>query len=188
MIYFFINILMYLLITFFLIKYYSNKMNITNFIVILFNMNIYFLFIYKDINFLYGILVLISSLIISYFFSLFNKNNQEIVLIKDGNINFHELLNHYSYYKLIKYLKRHHIKLDEVSYCIKKNNNLVIIKNKDINFPISLIVDGKLINENLKLINKDKDWLTRELLENNLLVKDVEYAYFKKNKVYFINN
>ena len=188
MIYFFINIIMYLIIIFILVKYYSNRMNITNFIVILFNMNICFLFIYKDINFLYGILVLISSLIVSYFFSLFNKNNKEVILIKDGNINFHELVNYYSYYKLIRYLKRHHIKLDEIAYCIKKNNDLVVIKNKGINFPVSLIVDGKLINENLRLINKSKEWLTRELLENHLLIKDIEYAYFKKDKVYFINN
>ena len=188
MIYFFINILMYLIIIFLLLKYYYNKMNITSFIMILFNMNIYFIFIYKDINFLYGILVLIMSLIISYFFSLFNKNNEEIILIKDGNINFHELVNYYSYYKLVKYLKIRHIKLDEIAYCIKKNNNLVVIKNIDINYPISLIVDGKLINENLKLINRDKEWLNKELLEKNMLVKDIEYAYFKKDKVYFINN
>lgn len=188
MIYFFINILMYLIIIFFLIWYYRNKMNMISFMMILFNMNIYFVFIDRDINFLYGILVLFSSVIISYFFSLFSKNNQEVILIKDGNINFRELVNSYSYYRLIRYLKIHHINLDEVSYCIKKNNNLVVIKNKDINFPISLIVDGKLISENLKLINKDKDWLNKELLSYNLLIKDIEYAYFRKNKIYFVNN
>ena len=188
MIYFFINVLMYLIIIFFQIWYYRNKMNMISFMMILFNMNIYFVFIDRDINFLYGILVLISSVIISYFFSLFSKNNQEVILIKDGNINFRELVNSYSYYRLIRYLKIHHINLDEVSYCIKKNNNLVVIKNKDINFPISLIVDGKLISENLKLINKDKDWLNKELLSYNLLIKDIEYAYFRKNKIYFVNN
>ena len=188
MIYFFINIMIYLTIVFLLLKYFRNKMNITNFIIILFNMNIYFIFIYKDINFIYGILVLLISIIFSYSFSFFNKNKEEVILIKDGNINFHELVNYYSYYKLVKYLKIRNIKLDEISYCIKKNNNLIIIKNKDINYPISLIIDGKLITENLKLINKNKDWLNKELLEKNMLIKDIEYAYFKKDKVYFINN
>ena len=120
MIYFFINVIMYLIMLFLLIKYYEHQMNTTSFIIILFNMNVYFLFIYQDINFLYGLMVLIFSFVLSTFFNLFTKNNQEVILIKDGNVNFHELLNHYSYYKLVNYLKIRHIHLDEVAYCIKK--------------------------------------------------------------------
>ena len=63
-----------------------------------------------------------------------------------------------------------------------------MFRNKDIGYPVSIIVDGKLITENLKLINKNKDWLMNQLLEKHLLIKDIDYAYFKKNKIYFINN
>ena len=188
MIYFFINILMYLLIILLLIRYFINRMNIISFCVILFNMNVFLFFIYQNINFLYGILVSIVSIILLYFIELFNKDSKEIVLIKDGNINFHELINNYSYFKLISYLKLHHYHLDEIAYCIKKNNHLTIIKNKNISFPISLILDGKLINENLSLINKSEEWLKKELLKRNLLIKNVDYAYFKQNKIYFVNN
>ena len=188
MIYFFINIVMYLVIIFFLIKYLLKRMNIIAFIMILFNMNVYLFFIYKNINFFYGILVAIISLILIYFLNMFSSNNNEIILIKDGNINFHELINHYSYNRLVNYLRLRHITLDEIAYCVKKNNNLTIIRNKDIGYPVSIIIDGKLITENLKLINKNKDWLMNELLEKHLLIKDIDYAYFKKNKIYFINN
>ena len=188
MIYFFVNIVMYLVIIFFLIKYLLKRMNVISFVMIIFNMNIYLFFIYKSINFFYGILVAIVSLILIYFLNMFSDNNNEIILIKDGNINFHELINHYSYNRLVNYLRLHHITLDEIAYCVKKNNNLTIIRNKDIGYPVSIIVDGKLITENLKLINKNKDWLMNQLLEKHLLIKDIDYAYFKKNKIYFINN
>ena len=188
MIYFFMNILMYLVIILLLIRILYYKMNIINFIIILFNVNIAFILIYKNINFLYGIIIAIISLICSYFFNLLITDNKEIILIKDGNINFHELVNNYSYYRLIRYLKLHHISLDEVAYLIKKNNNITVIKNRDIGYPISIILDGKLIDENLILINKDKEWLNNELLQKNLFIKDIDYAYFKKNKIYFINN
>ena len=188
MIYFFINVLMYLVIIVLLIKYYQYRMNIHNFMLILFDINIFSIMIYQNISFIYGILVVIVSFIVSYFANLFNIDNKEIVLIKNGNINFHELVNNYSYNRLVNYLKLHHIRLDEIAYCIKKNNNLIVIKNKDFNYPVSIIIDGKLIVENLSLINKDKEWLKKELLDKNLLIKNIDYAYFKKNKIYFINN
>lgn len=129
MIYFFINIIMYLVMILLLVKYFQNKMTITSFIIILFNMNVYLFFIYQNINYLYGLLVLIVSLILYYFINMLSNDNKEIILIKNGKINFHELIENYSYYKLINYLKYRHIKLDEVDYCIKKGSQLAIIKN-----------------------------------------------------------
>ena len=126
MIYFFINILMYLVMILFLIKYFKN-IDITSFIIILFNMNTYFILIYKDINFIYGLLVLIGSLILYYLYNLFNKNN-DIILIENGKIKFNILIKNYSYRKLINYLKRHHLKVEDVDYCIKSGNQLIIQK------------------------------------------------------------
>ena len=188
MIYFFINIISYLIVILLLVRYYYDKMNSINFIIILFNMNVFFFFIYQNINFIYGVLVLIITLILKYFINLFTSDNKEIILIKDGNINFHELINHYSYYKLVNYLKRHHINLSEVNYCIKYGNKLTIIKNKNIGFPISIIVDGKLINNNLKLIKKEENWLKEELKKRNLSLSNIDFAYYKNNNIYFINN
>lgn len=186
MFYFIINVLMYLVMLLIIIKYFK-KMDLISFIIILFNMNIYVIFLEKDLNFLYGLMISILSIVFYKFINLFKKDNQDIILVHNGNINFHELINNYSYSKLANYLKRHKINLDEIEYCIKNNNHLTVIKNKDINsYPVSIILDGKLLNENLKLIHKSEDWLKEELLKEHLLINMVNYAYYKNNRVYFV--
>ena len=129
MIYFFINILMYLVMELLLAIYFYHKITITSFIIVLFNMNVYFFFIYKNINFIYGLLFLIISLILYYFINLLIKENKEVLLIQKGNINFHEVITNYSYQKLINYLKHHKVKLDEVDYCLKRGNRITIIRD-----------------------------------------------------------
>ncbi len=129
MIYFFINILMYLVTILLLISFFYKRMTITSFIIILFNMNVYFFFIYQNINFLYGLLFLLISLILYYFVEIIIKESKEVLLIQKGNINFHEVISNYSSQRLINYLKHHKIKLDEVDYCLKRGNRLTTIKN-----------------------------------------------------------
>ena len=186
MIYFFMNYVFYLIILLFLSNYFKNNFDLKIIIIIFFNISIFTLFTYHNINIIYGVIVLIISLFIYYITSYFNKENKEIILIKDGNINFHELINNYSYHKLINYLKIRHIKLEEVSYCIMKNKRLIVIKNKDINYPISIILNGNLIENNLKLISKSKKWLDSELINHNLEIKNINYAYYKDNNLYFV--
>ena len=185
----FFNVIMYLIILLLLIMFFKNKVNIFSFLILLFNLDIYFLFIYLNINIVYGILTGIISIILYLFVVSFDKEDEESILIKNGNINFHEVIKHYSYHKLFNYLKLRKIKLDEIEYCIKSNNRLIVIKNKNIkSFPVSIIIDGNIREENLRLINKNKIWLNEELLKKHLLVKNIEYAYYWKNKIYFINN
>ena len=128
MIYFFINIMMYLVIILFLIKYFYHNMTIISFIIILFDMNVFLFFIYQNINFLYGILILSVSLILYFFMNLMMHIEKEVILIQNGNINFHEIINNYSYDKLISYLHRHNLKLSDINYCFKRGNKLTIIK------------------------------------------------------------
>lgn len=187
MIYFFLNIVMYLVINGFMIVYFKNRMNLFSFLLVLFNMNLSFILIMLDYNFIYDIFFSLITLLFYHFFTLWEKSNKEIVLIKDGNINFHNLINYYSFNKLWLYLKIRNIKLDEVAYCIKSNHGLIIIKNKDIkSFPVSIIVNGNLLEENLKLISKNKSWLEEELLKKKMMIKDINYAYYQKNKMYFV--
>ena len=133
MIYFFINIILYLLTILFLVQYFYHKMTINSFIIIIFNMNVFFFFIYQNINYIYGLLFLIISLIMYYFINSITNANKEIILIQNGNINIHKVLNNYSYHKLVSYLKKHHIELNEVKLCLKKGNNLTIIKKSKMN-------------------------------------------------------
>ncbi len=189
MIYLFFNILMYFFINMITVLIYKNKFNIYTFIIIIFHLNLSFFFIYNDINFIYFLLFSIISSIFYNVFHYYNNNNQEIILIKDGNIDFHNLVKYYSYYKLLTYLKIRNIKLDEISYCILKNNHLIIIKDKIIkNFPVSIIINGIIREENLKLINKNNLWLSNELERENIKINNISYAYYLKDKIYFIKN
>jgi len=192
MIYFYINLVMYSLLIVILYKYFNRvKITILDFLLLFFNINLYLILLFKDFNFIYGLIssiliILIKELCLLLFKE--KKYEKQIFLIKEGIINFHELVNNnYSYDKLINYLKRKKIKLDEIEYCILNNNKLTIIKNSDIkNYPISIIIDGKVIENNLKLINKDINWLKLELNNNDL--ECIDYAYFKKNKLFFITS
>ena len=150
-------------------------------------MNISFFFLYQDLNFIYFLFLSILTILIYQFILLFKRKNKEIILIKEGNINFHAVINHYSLSKLVLYLKIRRIRIDEVEYCLLKGSHLFIIKNNSIkHYPVSIIVDGILQNDNLKLISKSEEWLKKELLNNHLLVKMVDYAYYKNNRIYFM--
>ena len=187
MIYFF-NILGYLIVNILITYYFRNKMNIMSFIIILFHLNLSFFLIYQEINVIYFLILSILSILLYNLFFI-RKNNKEIILVQDGNINFHEIVNYYSYQKLMAYIKMKKVLLNEIAYLIKKDNQLILIKNDiHLNYPISIIVDGKLIYQNLMIINKNKEWLKKELLKENLLIEMIDFAYYKKNKIYFIKN
>lgn len=189
MIYLFFNVLMYFIINMTLVLIYKKKINIFTFIILLFHLNLSFFFIYNDINFMYFLIFSITSSLFYNIFYYYNNNNQEIILIKEGNIDFHNLIKHYSYHKLLSYLKIRNIKLDEISYGILKNNHLIIIKDKLIkNFPVSIIINGIIREENLKLINKNNLWLNSELEKENINLNNISYAYYLKDKIYFIKS
>ena len=190
MIYFYINLVMYSLLIVILYKYFNRvKITILDFLLLFFNINLYLILLFKDFNFIYGLISSILIILIKELSLLLfkeKKHEKQIFLIKEGIINFHELVNNnYSYDKLINYLKRKKIKLDEIEYCILKDNKLTIIKNNDIkNYPISIIIDGKVIDQNIK--TKEINWLKLELNNNDL--KCIDYAYFKKDKLFFITS
>ncbi len=113
------------------------------------------------------------------------------ILINRGLINFHELINeHISYESLIINLKKKGINdPSEVDYCIKQNNDLIIFKKNSIkNYPISIIIDGKVLKDNLFSIHKTYEWLEHKINENNLELSNINYAYFKNKEVYFVTN
>ena len=128
MIYFFLNIFSNLLCIIFLVFYFRRRINIISFILILFNINTSFFFIFLNYNGIYELIVLLFSILLYNFLLFFDKEEQDIILIQNGNINFHEVIKNYSYQKLIKYLKRHHVRLDEIEYCILYNKHLTILK------------------------------------------------------------
>lgn len=182
----------------FIVFYYLylslKKITILDFVLLVFNMNLYVIFILKDIHFFIGLLcslviILVKELCLSLF-KVIKKDIKEIVLIKNGMIDFHSIVsNKIDFHKLVKDIKKRKIRIDEIEYCLKKDDDLIIVKNKDIkNYPLGLIVDGNILFNNLQVIKKDVSWLENELVLNNLTVNDIDYAYYKKNRLYFITN
>ena len=127
-----------------------------------------------------------------YEFSLNNKiKNSDKVFINRGIINFQELIKeNYSYDNLIYNLKKKGISNPNlVDYCIKKNNDLIIFRKNSIkNYPISLIIDGNILKDNLFSINKTIEWLNKKIIDSNLELKNINYAYFKNREIYFVTN
>ena len=198
MFYFVIKIIFYLLII--LSVYYllnRKEINILEIIILLFVFNICIYSMNNNIS-LINTLIISLIIVISYYLYIFlyNKNvnkkiTNENVLINRGIINFNNLIKeHISYNNLIYEIKKKGINNpNTIDYCIKRNGEYIIFKKNSIkNYPISLIIDGNLLKDNLFSINKSLEWINKKIDENNLELKDINYAYFKNKEVYFITN
>lgn len=196
MISFFLKIIISTSIIFLTYSIFQKKeIKILEIIILLFLFHLCILSIYLNLSMF--LLLLSSILIISiYYFYCFLENKEIInklpkdkVLINRGIINFNELVSSgYNYNELIYQLKKRGIdNPDNIDYCIKKSNDLIIFQKNSIkNYPISLIIDGNILKDNLFSIKKNIDWLERKIDENYLNIKDINYAYYKEKQVYFI--
>ena len=199
MFYFFLKIL-FILTILLTIYYLFNKkeIGILEELILLFTLNILLFGLYHDWN-LFKLFLASSLIIFIYYFYKFLEENkvkrklekETKVFINRGIINFHELIkSHYSYNDLLYSLKKRGISNQNmVDYCIKVGNDIVVFgKNNFLNYPISLIVDGKILRDNLLSINKSNEWLDRKINENNLELNDINYAYYKNSRIFFITN
>lgn len=199
MFYFFMKVIFNLLIV--MVSYYllnKKEINILEILVLLFIFHINIMSIYNNVHILVTLFFDLIIMIFYYLYQfLYNKNiskkiiDDDNVLIDRGIINFNNLIKyHISYQGLIESLRKYGINNPSfVDYCIKKNNNLIVFKKNSIkNYPISIIIDGKIIKDNLFSINKTIDWLNKQINDNNLELKNINYAYFKNKEIYFITN
>ena len=112
------------------------------------------------------------------------------LIINNGKLSFKEMIKQrYSLDDLLLALRQKEINnINEVEYAIlEKNGKLSIFKydNKK-NYPLPIIIDGQVDMNSLKNINKSLSWLNNILLNNNLLIENVFYAFYKNDEVYFI--
>ena len=155
---------------------------------------------YKE-PFLYAfvpIIILVTLQVILSFISLKNfkirklLDGRESVIINKGILNIKEMIKQrYSLNDLLLQLRENNIRtIEEVDYAVLENNGKLSVfkkddKDKDI-FPLPIIVDGNIEKSNLKLINKNIDWLNNTLYEKKLKLKDIFYAFYKNKNIYFI--
>lgn len=144
--------------------------------------------------------IIFSKLSLNQFF---NKMllGRPTILIKHGKIIEENIKKeHISLIQLTSILRVNgYPKLEDVEYAILEPTGEISIIPKpevrgvtanDLNLeveyeglPIGVIVDGKIQEKNLKIINKDKKWLENKLKEEGINnIKDVVYAYATDQK------
>lgn len=115
------------------------------------------------------------------------------LIISNGKVNYHEMIKlRYSLDDLLISLRQKEIRnIDEVEYAfLEPNGKLSIFKYGIFKikkaYPMPLIVDGQVQEKALLYIKKDKDWLMNQIIEKNLNLENIFYAFYKNNKIYVI--
>ena len=112
-------------------------------------------------------------------------DGKPILIINNGKINKKVMKKiRYTLDDLLLELRELNINnLKDVKYAILENNGkLTAFKNS--NYPLPIIMDGKVDNESLKNINKDQKWIKEQLQDKN--IKDIFYAYYENNTLHII--
>ena len=116
------------------------------------------------------------------------------VIISKGKVNFKEMKSlRYNLDDLLMQLRINSIKsIEEVDYAVlESNGKLSIFKRQDDpnrEYPLPLIIDGKIDLEVLNKINKSKNWLDKEFKRNDIRIENIFYCFYKNNKLYIIEN
>lgn len=110
------------------------------------------------------------------------------IIIKNGKLNFTEMSKiRYSLDDLITQLRLQGIKsIEKIKYAVLENNGNLSVFTDDSDYPMPLILDGVIDYQVLKEINKDYKWLNNILLNKNLELKNVFYAFYTNRKIFII--
>ena len=113
------------------------------------------------------------------------------VIINNGKIQIKEMVKQrYNLDDLLTQLREENFKsISEVDYAIlETSGKLSVFKkenSKKITFPLPLIVEGKIEYDNLKLLNKDTNWLINNIKTD---ISNIFYGFYKENSIYIIKN
>lgn len=152
-------------------------------------------------NFLYNLMPVFVLVILQILIAKISLKNikfrrfidgKPVVIIKKGIINFKNMVEQrYTLDDLLVQLREKDIRgIDEVEYAILEiNGKLSVFKKDDKDkkiYPLPIIVDGEVQFDNLYGINKTKNWLLNTLLDKDIKVEEVFYAFCKNNDLYII--
>lgn len=150
--------------------------------------------------------VIVPTLILVFFQIVFSflslKSNKfrdildgkESVIISNGKLNFSEMKKQkYNLNDLLLQLRDKGIRtIEEVDYAIlETNGKLSVFQKQDDNnnvFPLPLVLDGVIEENNLKFINKTRKWLNNELSKKKINLDNIFYAFYKDDDIYVIEN
>lgn len=114
------------------------------------------------------------------------------VIINRGKVNFKEMLHQrYNLDDLLTQLRAKSIKsIEEVDYAIlETSGKLSVFKrddDKNRTYPLPVIIDGRVQEDVLIQIKKDKDWLDKMLKEEGYSLDEIFYGFYQKKKLFLI--
>lgn len=121
-------------------------------------------------------------------------DGKESVIISNGKLNFSEMKKQkYNLNDLLLQLRDKGIRtIEEVDYAIlETNGKLSVFQKQDDNnnvFPLPLVLDGVIEENNLKFINKTRKWLNNELNKKKINLDNIFYVFYKDDEIYVIEN
>lgn len=114
------------------------------------------------------------------------------VIINRGKVNFEEMLKQrYNLDDLLMELRSQGIKsIEEVDYAVLEVSGRLSIFKKESSgdYPLPLILDGRIEEEALLQIGKNVEWLKREVEKEGYSIQEVFYGFYRSNEVFLIKN
>lgn len=112
------------------------------------------------------------------------------IIINRGKVNFDEMLKQrYNLDDLLVELRSQSIKsIEDVDYAILETSGKLSIfqKNADKEYPLPVILDGKIDSDTLRQIGKSEEWLRKNVKKEGYSIEDVYYGFFRQNEVFLI--
>lgn len=116
------------------------------------------------------------------------------VMINRGKVNFQEMVKQrYNLDDLLTQLREKGIKsIEEVDYAILETSGRLSVfprdKSKNNDYPLAIILDGKIQEDTLAQIRKTRKWLLDMLQEERVELKDIFYGFYREKQLYIIKN
>ena len=148
-----------------------------------------------------SIIPIVALVLIQMGMAYYSLKNQKVrdafdgtpsVMINRGKINFKEMVKQrYNIDDLLTQLREQHVKsIEEVDYAIlETSGKLSVFKKKDNRFgdyPLPLILDGKIQEDTLKQIQKTEKWLQKTLTEEKVNIEEIFYAFYQEKNIFII--
>ena len=143
------------------------------------------------------ILLTVIQIVMAYFSLKSNKlasiiDGYPAIIINKGKVNFKEMIRQrYNLNDLLIGLRGQKIKsIEDVDFAILENNGTLSVFSKYDKrvgeYPLPVILDGKINDDTLSKIHKSKNWLYLSLRDKNIKLEDIFYAFYSKNELYII--
>ena len=155
----------------------------------------------KSFTFFHGVVATVTLIIVDRLVSLITLKSKRLrdifegrptYIIFKGKLNQEKMKKHrYTVDDLSHHLRVNDIdSISKVEFALLETNGTLSIITKDdcvVELPDALICDGVIDQDNLKLLNRDVNWLVKELKKQHIEhIEDVFYCICEKNKLLVI--